>query len=77
MEIKIVPEDREWIVPILIALFLIEGFILTTKPGLGGFVFIGSIAYFWFFLLTDKKDKQKDIKRRIELRSKKRMCYAY
>ena len=77
MSIKIVPEDREWIVPILIALFLIEGFILVTKPGLGGFVFLGCIAYFVFFLVTDKFDKQKDINKRIEFKPKRKMCYAY
>ena len=77
MPIKIIPKDKEWIVPLVVTLFLIEGFILTTRSALGGWIFLGSMMYFMLFIITDIISKQKDVMKNLRVNSKERMCYHY
>lgn len=77
MKIQIIPKDMIWIVPILVTLFLMKYLILTTKPGLGGFIFLGCIVYFMLFIIIDIIAKQKDINERIKFKPKEKMCYDY
>jgi len=77
MGIKIVPKDKQFIIPIVVILFFLEGFILTTKPGLGGFIFLGCIFYFGLFVIFDIMAKEKETRKRIKFRPKNRMCTDY
>ena len=74
---KISPKDKIFVIPVLICLFIIGGFLLSFKSSLGGLLFFGSIIYFSYFIVSDIISKEKDINKRLKISEKEKMDYYY